>query len=259
MEWRELPAARVQRQLMKAVAGYLGYQGRHAKLNLSRPQAAVEHVATITLDHPSLRHLLFHKVVELGRRSRPYALFQRIAGADPVVHAYLFCHPKHRLLLQQLLLARCNVTNRSHGEDEPQRGYQLRSPYVATLVQYTLAAPGGAQRDLQQAMRHANRVPKDGDIPPLFPDQSYPEIRLLEHRPDDTDDARQLLAAAKIAGVVLPVNGLTNAMQLAKHEPRLQGLFAEQHTIPEAKPATPTSSTSSVCSSPNCQTGCRPS
>jgi hypothetical protein len=148
MEWRELPAARVQRRLMKAVADYLGYQGRHAKSNLSRPQTAVEHVATITLDHPSLRHLLFHKVVELVRRSRPYALFERIAGAAPVVLAYLFCHPKHRLLLQQLLLAQCNVTNRSQGDGELQRGYQLRTPYVATLVQYTLAAPGGSQRDL---------------------------------------------------------------------------------------------------------------
>jgi len=236
MEWPDLPANRLQARLMKKVEEYLAYQDEHARLNLSRPQTAVEHVATITLDHPSLRHLLLQKAAELVRRSGPYAIFGRIAGASPVVHGYLFCHPEQRMLLQQLL-TQCNLANRSHSQSETQRGYELKSPYVATLVQYALAAPGGAQRNLQQALRYTNRVRRDGDIPPLFPEHSYPETRLLEKRPDAIDDARQLLAAAKLAGVVQPLGGPTTSLQLAKHEPRLQYLFVEERTVAEPNSA----------------------
>jgi hypothetical protein len=235
-EWCNLPATRLQRRLLKTIASYLGYRGEDASLNLSQPRTAVEHVASITLDHPSMRHLLLQKATELVRQSQPYALFDRIAGAPPVVHAYLFCHPEQRMLLQQLI-TQCKLANRSHGQTDMHRGHDLKSPYVATLVQYTLAAPGGAQRDLQQALRHANRVRKDGDIPPLFEDHSSPEIRLLEQRPDDINDARELLTAAKHAGVVLPLDGPGSALQLAKHEPRLQSLFVEQHTHAEPKSA----------------------
>lgn len=131
----------------------------------------------------------------------------------------------------------CNLVNLGNGHDDADSKYNLRSPYVATLTQYALAAPGGSQPDLHHALRHSNRLRRQATIPPLFAPQDYPEIRLLSERPDDIHDARQLFSAGQKAGLVVPIGHAGDRYQLANHEPRLECLFADAKLAAESRPA----------------------
>jgi len=237
-EWSDEEPAKLSSALVAAARHYLGFRGRDSSPDIEQPQTAVDFIASITLSDPILRPLLERCLPEFSRRSLPYATFRPIAGADPKTLAFLFCHPAQRKTLEDLLLVEANLSNPSNAEPEVARQYQIDTPYVAMLLQYALACPGGAQVDLQRAMRHANRMLAANKVPPLFEaNQNLPEVRLLPHRPDDYDDACHLFRVAADARIMVPVGSGAERYNLLKTEPRLRTLFAPDQFVSDWKTA----------------------
>ena len=237
-EWPDEQPAKLASALVAAARHYLGFRGWDSSPDIEQPQTAVDFIASITLSDPILRPLVERCLPEFSRRSLPYATFPPIAGADPKTLAFLFCHPTQRKTLEDLLLVEANLSNPANAEPEIAHQYQIDTPYAAMLLQYALACPGGAQVDLQRAMRHPNRTLAANKIPSLFQsNQNLPEVRLLPHRPDEYDDARHLFRVAADARIIVPVGSGEQRYNLLKTEPRLGTLFAPDQFVADWKTA----------------------
>ena len=231
-EWDHQEPTLFAAALLRSAHEYLGLGDAAASLNVEDPQTAIEHVAGLTLLSEELRPLLQKFLPQLIRRSRPFATFRQITGAEPKVHRFLYCHPSERTAWEKLLRMQVQIAEVA----DPQ-AYGLQHPYAVVVAQYPLGAPGGAMQEFWNWMATGNQARRSQLVTPLYDRRSYPEVRLLDERVKEHEDCQQLLVAARKASIVHPVGDASACNALTKPDSRLEHLFSTRILVPQWRDA----------------------
>ena len=227
-DWNHVGAATVARHLEAAAKRYLGYPNSPGFPEVKPPQTAYEHLAAVTMLAPELSGLLGQIMPTLVRRSGPYATYRPIAGAEPQVHAFLYCHPGQRKAWKDLFRNEFAIA-----DDANAAAYGIRDSHRIMLYRVALAIPGGAHRGLSKWMADANEGYRTNVAKPLYNRRDYPEQRLLGMRVKSHADAEQLFAAAEKARLVHPIGNPPTGFVLSRPDPRVDDLFRCVQIVPD--------------------------